>query len=56
MRNQDYKWKELVKELKTKQKKNKTKQKGGLFSMLLGTLAASILRNALAGKGVIRAV
>ena len=37
-------------------KKNKTKQKGGLFSMLLGTLAASILRNALAGKGVIRAV
>ena len=37
-------------------KKNKTKQKGGLFSMLLGTLAASILRNALAGKWVIRAV
>ena len=37
-------------------KQNKTKQKGGLFSMLLGTLAASILRNALAGKGVIRAV
>ena len=37
-------------------KKPKIKQKGGLFSMLLGTLAASILRNALAGKGVIRAV
>ena len=34
----------------------KKKQKGGLFSMLLGTLAVSILRNALAGKGVIRAV
>ena len=36
--------------------KKKKKQKGGLFSMLLGTLAVSILRNALAGKGVIRAV
>ena len=37
-------------------KKKKKKKKGGLFSMLLGTLAASILRNALAGKRVIRAV
>ena len=37
-------------------KKNKAKQKGRLFSMFLGTLAATILRNALAGKGVIRAV
>ena len=30
-------------------------QKGGFSSMLLGTLAASILGNALAGRGVIRA-
>ena len=36
--------------------KNETKeQKGGFLSMLLGTLAASILGNALAGRGVIRA-
>ena len=34
--------------------KNQSKeQKGELFSMLLGTLAASILENALTGKGVI---
>ena len=30
-------------------------QKGGLLSMLLGTLGASLLGNMLAGKGVIRA-
>ena len=30
-------------------------QKGGFFSMLLGTLGASLLGNILAGKGVIRA-
>ena len=30
-------------------------QKGVLLSMLLGTLAASILGNALSGRGVIRA-
>ena len=36
--------------------KNETKeQKGGFLSMLLGKLAASILGNALAGRGVIRA-
>ena len=36
--------------------KNETKeQKGGFLSMLLGTLAASILGNSLTGKGVIRA-
>ena len=35
--------------------KNETRKKGGFLSMLLGTLAASILGNALAGKGVIRA-
>ena len=35
--------------------KNEAKeQKGGFLPMLLGTLAASILGNALAGKGVIR--
>ena len=36
--------------------KNEAKeQKGGFPPMLLGTLAASILGNALAGRGVIRA-
>ena len=36
--------------------KNETKeQKSGFLSMLLGTLAASILGNVLAGQGVIRA-
>ena len=35
--------------------KNETnQQKGGLFPMLLRTLTASILGNALTGKGVIR--
>ena len=36
--------------------KNEAKeQKGGFFSMLLGTLGASLLGNMLTGKGVIRA-
>ena len=36
--------------------KNETKeQKGGLLSMLLGSLAASLLGNLLTGKGVVRA-
>ena len=36
--------------------KNETKeQKGGFLSMLLRTLAASLLGSALTGKGVIRA-
>ena len=36
--------------------KNQPKeQKGGFFSMLLGTLGASLLGNMLVGKGVIRA-
>ena len=36
--------------------KNETKeQKGGFLPILLGTLTDSILRNALIGKGVIRA-
>ena len=35
--------------------KNKAKeQKGGFFSMLLGTLGASLLGNLLTGKGTIR--
>ena len=40
----------------TKTIKNETKeQKGGFLSMLLGTLGASLLRNLLAGKGIVRA-
>ena len=36
--------------------KNETKeQKGGILSMLLGTLGASLLGNLLTGKGTIRA-
>ena len=39
----------------TKTIKNETKeQKGGLLSMLLGTLGASLLANLLAGKGIVR--
>ena len=44
-------WKESLNQLKTKQKK----QKRGFLSMLLGTLGASLLGNALAGKGLVRA-
>ena len=44
-------WKESLNQLKTKQKK----QKGGFLSTLLGTLGASLLGNALAGKGLVRA-
>ena len=40
----------------TKTIKNETKeQKGGLLSMLFGTLGASLLWNMLAGKGIVRA-
>ena len=40
----------------TKTIKNETKeQKGGLLSMLFGTLEASLLWNMLAGKGIVRA-
>ena len=36
--------------------KNETKeQKGGFFSMLLGTLGASLLGSLLTGKGTVRA-
>ena len=40
----------------TKTIKNKTKkQKGGFLSMLLGILGASLLRNLITGKGILRA-
>ena len=40
----------------TKTIKNETKeQKGGFLSMLLGTLGASLLRNLLTAKGIVRA-
>ena len=40
----------------TKTIKNETKkQQGGFLSMLLGTLGASLLRNFLSGKGIVRA-
>ena len=40
----------------TKAIKNETKeQKGGFLSMLLGTLASTLLGNMLAGKGIVRA-
>ena len=40
----------------TKTIKNETKeQKGGVLSMLLGTLQASLLGNLLSGKGIVRA-
>ena len=40
----------------TKTIKNESKeQKGGFLGMLLGTLGASLLRNILAGKGIVRA-
>ena len=40
----------------TKTIKGETKeQKGGFLSMLLGTLGASLLRNLLSGKGIVRA-
>ena len=39
----------------TKTIENETKeQKGGFLGMLLGTLGASLLRNMLTGKGVLR--
>ena len=40
----------------TKTIKNEIKeQKGGLLSILTGTLGASLLRNLLTGKGIVRA-
>ena len=36
-------------------KKETKEQKGGFFSMLLGTLGAGLLGNLLTGKGIVRA-
>ena len=44
----------LVKEISETIKNETKEQKGGFFSMLLGTLAASLLGIALTGRGVIR--
>ena len=45
----------LLKEV-TKVFKDETKeQRGGFLSMLLSTLEASLLKNILAGKGIVRA-
>ena len=46
-----FRWRELLKLLKTKQK-NKN---GGFLSMLLGVLRASLLGNLLSGKVIVRA-
>ena len=45
----------LLKEVTKTIQNERKKQKGGLFSMLLGTLAASLLGNLLLGKGIVRA-
>ena len=44
----------LIKGISKTIKNEAKEQKGGFLPMLLGTLAASILRNALTGKAVIR--
>ena len=43
----------LIKRNKETIKNDAKKQKGRFFGMLLGTLAASLLENALSGRGVI---
>ena len=45
----------LIKEISETIKTEGKEQKGGFFSVLLGTLSPSILENALTGKGVTRA-
>ena len=45
----------LIKGISETIRNKENEQKGGFLPMLLGTLASSILRNALAGKGVMRA-
>ena len=45
----------LIKRISETIKNEAKEQKGGFLSMLFGTLAASILGNALAGKRIIRA-
>ena len=44
----------LIKGISETIKNEAKEQKGGFLSILLGTLAASILGNALAGKGILR--
>ena len=46
----------IIKEISETTENEAKEQRGGFFSMLLGTLATSILGNELAGKEVIRAV
>ena len=41
--------------LKGVTKNDTEEQKGGFLSVLLGTLGASLLRNLLSGKGIVRA-
>ena len=45
----------LLKEISETIQNESKEQKGGFFSMLLGTLGASLLGNILAGKGINRA-
>ena len=45
----------LLKGVTTITKKETKEQKGGFWSMLLGTLGASLLGNLLAGKRIVRA-
>ena len=45
----------LIKGISETIKNEAKEQKGRFLSMLLGTLVASVLGNALAGKGLIRA-
>ena len=45
----------LVKEISETSKNETKEQKGGFLPLLLGTLGASLLGSALAGKEVIRA-
>ena len=45
----------LFKEVSETIKNEAKEQKGGFFSMLLGTLGASLLGNILTGKGINRA-
>ena len=44
----------LIKGISETIKNEAKEQKGGFLSILLGTLAASTLGNALAGKGILR--
>ena len=44
----------LIKPVSETTKKEAKEQKGGFIGVLLDTLGASLLRNALAGKGIVR--